>query len=149
MFMNIDMWIVWLVLMVIFLVIEAVTLGITTVWCAAGCLVAAVMDLCGASVTAQVIAMITVSVVCFIACLIWIRPMFDAKHKRELSPTNADRVLGQEGIVIRTIEPMDGKGQIKVLGQVWSAKADKVIAEGSKVKVLSMEGVKLIVEEVK
>ena len=75
--------------------------------------------------------------------------MFDAKHKRELSPTNADRVLGHEGIVIKTIDPMDGKGQIKVLGQVWSAKADKVIEEGSKVKVLSMEGVKLIVEELK
>ncbi|SEV96466.1 Membrane protein implicated in regulation of membrane protease activity [Ruminococcaceae bacterium KH2T8] len=149
MFMNVDMWVVWLVLMVIFLIIEAATLGITTVWCAAGCLVAAIMDLLGAPVGAQVIAMIAVSVVCFIACLIWIRPMFDAKHKRELSPTNADRVLGHEGIVIKTIDPMDGKGQIKVLGQVWSAKADKVIEEGSKVKVLSMEGVKLIVEELK
>ena len=49
---------------------------------------------------------------------------------------------------MRTIR-VTGKGQIKVLGQVWSAKADKVIDEGSKVKVLSMEGVKLIVEEVK
>ena len=141
MFMHVDMLVVWLVLMVIFLIIEAATLGITTVWCAAGCLVAAIMDLLGAPVGAQVIAMI--------ACLIWIRPMFDAKHKRELSPTNADRVLGHEGIVIKTIDPMEGKGQIKVLGQVWSAKADKVIEEGSKVKVLSMEGVKLIVEELK
>ena len=148
MFMNVDMWVVWLVLMVIFLIIEAATLGITTVWCAAGCLVAAIMDLLGAPVIAQVIAMISVSVVCFIACLIWIRPMFDAKHKRELSPTNADRVLGHEGIVIKSIDPIEGKGQVKVLGQVWSAKADKPIEEGSKVKVLSLEGVKIIVEEV-
>ncbi|MCR5529528.1 MAG: NfeD family protein [Saccharofermentans sp.] len=145
---TISMWIVWLILMVAFLIVEAVTLGITTVWCAAGCLVAAIMDLLGAPVAAQVIAMIIVSVVCFVACLIWIRPAIDAKHSGKTDPTNADRVIGKEGVVIKAIDPMAGQGQIKVLGQVWSAKADKAISEGAKVKVLSMEGVKLIVKEV-
>ena len=141
---TISMWIVWLILMVVFLIVEAVTLGITTVWCAAGCLVAAILDLLGVPVAAQVITM----VVCFVACLIWIRPAIDAKHSRKADPTNADRVIGKEGIVIKAIDPMAGQGQIKVLGQVWSAKADKAIDEGAKVVVLSMEGVKLIVKEV-
>ena len=145
---TISMWIVWLILMVVFLIVEAVTLGITTVWCAAGGLVAAIMDLLGAPVAAQVITMIAVSVICFVACLIWIRPAIDAKHARKADPTNADRVIGKEGIVIKAIDPMAGQGQIKVLGQVWSAKADKTINEGATVKVLSMEGVKLIVKEV-
>ena len=145
---TISMWIVWLILMVVFLIVEAVTLGITTVWCAAGCLVAAILDLLGVPVAAQVITMIVVSVVCFVACLIWIRPAIDAKHSRKADPTNADRVIGKEGIVIKAIDPMAGQVQIKVLGQVWSAKADKAINEGAKVEVLSMEGVKLIVKEV-
>lgn len=146
--MQFSMWILWLILTIVFAVIEAATLGLTTVWCAIGSAVACVMDLLGAPVEAQLIVMIAVSVVCFIICMIWIKPKLDAKHRLETEPTNADRVLGQEGIVIKTIDPMEGKGQVKVIGQVWSAKADTIIAEGQKVKVKSMEGVKLIVEEV-
>ncbi|MBO4242770.1 MAG: NfeD family protein [Clostridiales bacterium] len=147
MVMGIPMWVIWAVLTVVFLIIEAITLGLTTIWCAAGCAVAAVLDLCGVSETVQLIAMVAVSVICFIICMIWVKPMLDAKHKRDLEPTNADRVLGKEGVVIKTIDPIEGKGQIKVMGQVWSAKADKVIEEGTKVKVISMEGVKVKVED--
>lgn len=146
MVMGIPMWVIWAVLTVVFLIIEAITLGLTTIWCAAGCAVAAVLDLCGVSETGQLIAMVAVSVICFIICMIWVKPMLDQKHKRELEPTNADRVIGKEGVVIKTIDPIEGKGQIKVMGQVWSAKADKTIEEGTKVKVISMEGVKVRVE---
>ena len=104
-----------------------------------------VMDLCGASVLAQVITMIAVSIVSFVICFIWIRPIIDRKGRGSV-PTNADRVIGQEGIVIKDIDLIEGKGQVKVMGQVWSAKADGNIAEGAKVRVLSMEGVKLVVE---
>ena len=146
--MNIPMWVVWLILVIIFAAIEAATLGLATVWFAIGAGVAMVMDLCGAPVVAQVITMIVVSIISFIVCFIWIRPKIDRKGK-VVEPTNADRVIGQEGIVIKAINPIDGKGQIKVMGQVWSAKAESPIEENSKVKVLSMEGVKLVVEEIK
>jgi membrane protein implicated in regulation of membrane protease activity len=142
-----EMWMLWLILTVVFAVIEAATLGLTTVWCAIGSAVAAVMALLGAPVSAQLITMIVVSVVCFIICMIWIKPKLDAKHKTA-EPTNADRTIGQEGVVIKTIDPLEGKGQVKVIGQVWSAKADKTISEGAKVRVKAMEGVKLIVEEI-
>jgi membrane protein implicated in regulation of membrane protease activity len=141
------MWVIWAVLTVVFLIIEAITLGLTTIWCAAGCAVAAVLDLCGVSETVQLIAMVVVSVICFVICMIWVKPMLDQKHKRELEPTNADRVIGKEGVVIKTIDPIEGKGQIKVMGQVWSAKADGPIEEGTKIKVISMEGVKVRVEK--
>jgi len=147
MVMGIPMWVIWAVLTVVFLIIEAITLGLTTIWCAAGCAVAAVLDLCGVSETVQLIAMVVVSVICFVICMIWVKPMLDQKHKRELEPTNADRVIGKEGVVIKTIDPIEGKGQIKVMGQVWSAKADGPIEEGTKIKVISMEGVKVRVEK--
>ena len=53
-----------------------------------------------------------------------------------------------EGIVTKDIDPIEGKGQVKVIGQVWSAKSEHPISEGTKVKVLSLEGVKIVVEEV-
>ncbi len=145
---GLDMWIIWAILMVIFLVVEAFTLGLTTVWCAVGCIVAGIMDLCGASLTAQIIAMITVSVISFILCMVLIRPIIDTKSKSK-EPTNADRVIGQEAFVIKAIDPIEGKGQVKVMGQVWSAKASKDIPEKTRVKIVALEGVKLVVEEVK
>jgi len=145
--MSMPMWVLWLILLVVFAIIEAATLGLTTVWFAVGSGVAMVMDLCGAPVLAQIITMIVVSIISFIICFIWIRPIIDRKGRGNV-PTNADRVIGQEGIVIKDIDVIDGKGQVKVMGQVWSAKADNNIAEGTKVIVLSMEGVKLVVEAI-
>ncbi len=145
--MSMPMWILWLILLVVFAAIEGATLGLTTVWFAVGAGVAMVMDLCGAPVLAQIITMLIVSVISFIICFIWIRPIIDRKGRGNV-PTNADRVIGQEGIVIKDIDVIDGKGQVKVMGQVWSAKSDNNIAEGTKVKVLSMEGVKLVVKAI-
>ena len=143
-----QMWIVWLIILIVALVIEAATLGLSSVWIAFGALVALIMDLLGAPVLAQVIVMIAVSVVCFIICIIWIRPIIDSKRSKETIPTNADRLIGKEGIVIVSIDVDECKGQVKVMGQVWIAFAKKNIPEGKKVKVLGMSGVKLEVEPI-
>jgi len=143
--MGIPMWILWLILLIVFAIIEALTLGLATVWFAIGSGVAMVMDLCGAPVGAQIITMIVVSIISFIVCFIWIKPIIDKKGK-VVEPTNADRLIGQEGVVIKDIDPIDGKGQVKVMGQIWSAKSDAEISEGNKVKVTGLEGVKLVVE---
>ena len=145
--MSIPMWVLWLILLIVFAIIEAATLGLATIWFAIGAGVAMVMDLCGASVLAQVITMIVVSIISFIVCFIWIRPIIDRKGRGN-EPTNADRLIDQEGIVIKAIDPIEGKGQVKVMGQVWSAKADSNIEEGSRVKVVSLEGVKLVVTQI-
>ena len=66
--------------------------------------------------------------------------------------TNADRLFGEEAVVIKEINTLESKGQVKVRGDVWSAKTsdpNKVIPEGAKVKVIKTEGVKLLVEEIK
>ena len=63
-------------------------------------------------------------------------------------PTNLDMVVGKTGVVTEKIEK-DGIGEVKVLGKKWSAYSDKEVEENSKVKVLSINGVKLKVEEIK
>ena len=142
----ISWWVFWLVFAIIMFVIEVVTTGLATLWFALGAIVAMVMDLCGAPLPAQIIVMAVVSVVSFVLCMIWIRPKLESLRKKNIQHTNADRLIGREGVVIVPLNGMEGKGQVKIDGQVWSAKADTDIAEGIKVTVKSIEGVKLVVE---
>lgn len=144
--MNISWWIIWLVIAVVMFVIEAVTTGLATLWFGIGAVVAMIMDLCGASVASQIIVMAVISAVCFAVCMIWIRPKLESLRKKNIQHTNADRLIGREGVVIVPLNATEGKGQVKVDGQIWSAKADTDIAEGVKVTVRSIEGVKLVVE---
>ena len=141
----ISWWIIWLIFAVIMLVIEIATTGLATLWFAVGAIVAMIMDLCGASVASQIIVMALVSIVCFILCMIWVKPKLESLRKKNVQRTNADRLIGREGIVIVPLNATDGKGQVKVDGQVWSAKADEDFAEGTKITVKSIEGVKLVV----
>ena len=141
-------WIIWLIVFVVMLIIEAATTALATVWFAAGALVAMIMDLCGAPHNLQIIVMAAVSVVTFIICMIWIRPKLESLRRANIQRTNADRLIGMEGVVIVPVDPVEGKGQVKVEGQVWSAKAENSIAEGTKVKIRAIEGVKLIVDPV-
>ena len=144
--MNISWWIIWLVIAVVMFVIEAVTTGLATLWFGIGAVVAMIMDLCGASVASQIIVMAVISAVCFAVCMIWIRPKLESLRKKNIQHTNADRLIGREGIVIVPLNATEGKGQVKIDGQIWSAKADTDIAEGVRVTVRSIEGVKLVVE---
>ena len=139
-------WIIWLIVFVVMLIIEAATTALATVWFAAGALVAMIMDLCGAPHNLQIIVMAAVSVVTFVICMIWIRPKLESLRRANVQRTNADRLIGMEGVVIVPVNPVEGKGQVKVEGQVWSAKSESAIDEGTTVKIRAIEGVKLIVD---
>ena len=141
-------WIIWLIIFIVMIIIEAATTALATVWFAAGALVAMIMDLCGAPLNLQLIVMAAVSVVTFAICMIWIRPKLESLRRANVQRTNADRLIGLEGVVIVPVNPVEGKGQVKVEGQVWSAKSESSIKEGTKVKIRSIEGVKLLVEPV-
>lgn len=142
-----EMWVVWLIITAIFLVVEAMTMGLTTIWCAAGSVVALLLDLCGVGPVGQVVAFVLVSAALFVVFLIWIKPALKGKEVIKTIPTNADRIIGQEAVVIEAINPIDGTGQIKVLGQVWSAIADSNIEKDSKVQVTAISGVKAVVSK--
>lgn len=144
--MNISLWVIWLIIAVFMLIIELATTNLVTIWFTVGALVAMVMDICGASTASQIITMAVISLVCFVLCMLLIRPKLESLRKKNMQRTNADRLIGREGTVIVPLNAMEGKGQVKVDGQIWSAKADSDIAEGIKVLIKSIEGVKLVVE---
>ena len=104
----ISTWVIWLVVAIIMLVIEVVTTGLATLWFALGAIVAMVMDLCGAPLASQIIVMALVSIVSFILCMIWVRPKLESLRKKNVQRTNADRLIGREGVVIVPFDSVNG-----------------------------------------
>lgn len=133
----------WLAFAVILGVIEAATVNLVTVWSAVAAVLAAILASFGASGYAQLSAFVVLTGV----LLAVTRPVARKLIKKRAVPTNADRVIGAAGTVVEDIDPIENKGQIKVLGQLWSAKSKDgiVIAAGSRAVVVALEGVKAVV----
>ena len=139
---SVSMAVIWLALAVIFLIIEAITVGLATIWFAAGAFAAFVLSLLNVPVLAQVVIFLAVS-----CCLIvFTRKIFVEKLRTGSESTNVDALIGETGIVTEEIRPLT-VGQVKINGQVWSAlgKDDETIEKDRLVKVIAIEGVKLIV----
>ena len=139
--------IVWLVLLIVFAVGEAVTVGLTSIWCAAGALGALITSTLTENLLIQIIVFLALSFV----TLLLVRPLARKYFIPRRVATNADRILGQEGIVTEDIDNLEAKGQVKVSGTVWSARSqrDEVpIPAGTRVRILRIEGVKVFVAPV-
>ena len=134
----------WLVLFVILALFELVTVNLVSIWFSIGALITTFVSL----VTDNLMIHLAVFTISSILLLLLTKPFVKKMRKKEGVPTNLDMVIGQKGIVTETIEK-DGIGEVKVLGKKWSAYSDKEVKENSKVKVLSINGVKLKVEEIK
>lgn len=132
----------WLILFVILIILELCTINLTTIWFAFGALLAYVTSLFFDNVLIQTTVFLVVSV----ATLIFTRPIVKKYLLKKPSRTNADMLIGKVGIVTKEILK-DNVGEVKIDGKYWSAKSNKKIKEGSKVEILSIEGVKLIVEK--
>ncbi len=137
--------IIWLVVLAILLVIEFLTLGLTTVWFAGGALVAFLVSLAGGPLWLQLLLFIAVSVV----LLLFTRPLAVKYLNKDVQKTNVDSILGQKGIVTATIDNLKAEGQVTIQGMEWTARAKNgnTIEKGKVVRVTAVEGVKLIVEE--
>ena len=136
----------WLIAMVLFGVLEAVTVGLTSIWFAVGALAALIAASLGAFALVQVIVFLVVSFV----TLLLLRPLAQRYINDRKEPTNADRVIGREAVVTQAIDNLKGEGQVNVSGAVWTARSQEEapIPAGARVRVLRIEGVKVIVSPV-
>lgn len=141
--------IIWLVLMVLFLAVEAASVTIVSLWFAAGALAAMVISLLNGAVWLQTVAFLAVSV----ALLTALRPLVRKYFTPKLTATNVDAIIGSTGLVSVAIDNMDASGQVKLGGMVWTARSTTgaPIPEGTRVRVDRIEGVKVFVtpEEIK
>ena len=134
----------WMVLLILCIGIEVLTLGLTTIWFAAGALVAIFAALLYMPIFVQVILFLVVSLV----LLFFTRPIAVKYFNRDRVKTNVESMVGRQAIVTGEIDNLQAKGQVTVSGQEWSARSwdDRVrIPEGAVVVVAAISGVKLIV----
>lgn len=143
--MMLNMPAIWLVLMIVLLVIEGIVPGLVSIWFALGALAALLSAILGAPVWLQVVWFLVISIV----SLILTRPLAKKYVNGRAVPTNADMLIGQECIVTEDIDNVAGHGAVSVGGKVWTARTldpEQKAAAGQTLKVVRIEGVKLIVE---
>ncbi|MBQ2803195.1 MAG: NfeD family protein [Lachnospiraceae bacterium] len=140
-----EMMILWLVVLVLTIGIEACTLGLTSIWFAGGALIAIIAAALNAPVVLQVILFLVVSLL----LLIFTRPIAVKYFNKDRVKTNVESLIGRQAIVTSEIDNLHGIGQATVGGTEWTARsydAEERIAVGTVVEIVSIDGVKLIVK---
>ena len=137
---------IWLVVLVLLLIAEALTVQLTTIWFAGGALVAAVAAWLGAGLPVQLILFFIVSFV----LLLFTRPLAMKSLRKGTTRTNVDSLIGQKAVVTQRIDNLAQTGQVRINDIEWMARAvsdDIMIPEKAVVVIREVRGVKLIVSE--
>ena len=132
----------WFIAFIVLLFIELISVNVVTIWFAIGAVAALITTIFTDSVLIQSIVFIVVSAV----ALVIMKPIMKKFKVFNITPTNSDRVIGKVGEVTKKIDTNE-YGEVKIFGNTWTATSDEVIDVGERVKVQSIEGVKLIVKK--
>lgn len=137
------MQILWLAAVIAFIILEAVTYQMLSIWFVVGSIGALIAALCGAEFWVQMTVFLALSVV----LLIVFRPLAVKKLKTNFK-TNADAAVGKKVIITQEVDNVKGTGEAKLDGMVWTVRteSDKVLSVGDVAEVKRIEGVKLIVD---
>ena len=140
-----EMYVVWIILLIAFIILETITVSITSIWFACGAVAAMIISMFFSnSLPAQIIVFFLVS-----ALMLWrTRPLVAKYITKQKVATNADRVIGMTGTVTQKIDNIMGQGEVYVDGKRWTARSANgaVIEDNTLVNILWIEGVKVIVE---
>ena len=140
--MEIDM-IVWLAVLIVAIIVEIITMGLTSIWFAGGALIALIAAALNGPLWLQIACFVVVSVL----LLVFTRPIAIKYFNKGRVRTNAEGIVGKKAIVVSTVDNLQGIGQVSVEGQEWSARSaddGSVLEQGSVVEVVAISGVKLI-----
>lgn len=132
----------WLIFFIILVIIELITVNLVTIWFAFGALVTSLVSL----YTTDTVILLAVFTLVSLLLLLITKPIVKKLKVKKVVATNLDQVIGKTGVVTEPIAK-DKIGEVKVLGKRWSAYSDREISKDKKVKILSISGVKLKVEE--
>lgn len=136
---------IWIAAIIVFGVVEAATAGLTSIWFVLGSVAALIAAVCGGPLWLQLVLFFAVSV----AALAVTRPLVTKLMKKDIKPTNADRVLGGVARVTERIDNDVPTGAVYIDGKTWTARSadGSAIEKDEMVRILRMEGVKLYVEK--
>ena len=138
--------IIWLVLLVMFVMTEASTVAVVSLWFAIGALAAMIANLLGAEVWLQAVVFLVVS--CSLLCAL--RPLVRKYFTPKLTRTNVDSVVGSMGLVTSEINNITSQGQVKLGAMEWTARSTsgEPVKAGTRIRVDRVEGVKVFVTPV-
>ena len=143
------MWQVWLIIAGVCFIIEMATVGFFVFWFGIGALLSMLVSIfCPENILLQSIVFVVSSVI----LLFLTKPLVDRFTRKDKKvETNAYSIICKKGIVIQDINSTYGIGQVKISGEVWSAKSDDndIIKKGSQIEVVKIEGVKAVVKPIK
>lgn len=133
----------WLVLLILSLVAEGATAAVTSIWFAAGALVAMIAAMLDAQLWLQILLFMVVSIL----LLLSLRPLLKKYITPKKIRTNIDSVIGSQGVVVETIDNIAATGRVKLGGMEWSARSvsGETIESGTVITVEKIEGVKVFV----
>ena len=137
---------VWLAALVLFVVIEIATMGLTTIWFAGGALIALILAMLEVSFYVQLGVFLVISIVLLVST----RPLAMKFFNAERVKTNVNSIIGKQAIVVAQINNLKEEGQVIVNGMEWSARSyeeGKIIPPGTVVEVKEIRGVKVMVME--
>jgi membrane protein implicated in regulation of membrane protease activity len=139
------MWLVWLIILVLSLVIEAATAALVSVWFAAGALVCLGLSFIpGLPYWGEIIIFLGVSLGTFLA----IRPYISKIMKKRTIRSNVDSLVGEKGIVVTPVDSLHW-GAVRLKGVIWTAvpvKEGDTFDEGETVRIKAIDGNKLMIE---
>lgn len=136
---------VWIGLIVLAVIAEATTEQLVSIWFVGGGIAGLILSILNVDPLIQILVVVAVSLILLIA----IRPFARKKLDFEKTGTNADRNIGKTGVVLEDISNKEEHGQVKVLGNIWTARSalgDDIIMKDTEVNIIRIEGVRLIVE---
>lgn len=133
---------IWFIIAIVAGIVEMITVDLVSIWVAVGCLVAAIMAALKLPLLYQLIAVLLVSV----GLGIITRPYCKKLLRGNITATNSDRLIGKTAVVTKSFTDEE-RGEVKIAGEYWTciSKSHQSFNEGDHVKVLAIEGVKLVV----
>ena len=135
----------WIIVLIAAIAIEATTMGLTTIWFAGGAFVALIIELLNGGFLLQTIVFLIISLI----LLFYTRPIAMKYFNKEREKTNLDSLIGKQAIVTSSIHNLQETGRVMVDGNEWTARSNdtsKSFEKSEVVRIVSIEGVKLIVE---
>ena len=136
----------WLIILVVALIVEIATMGLTSIWFAGGALIAWGMAVIGFGTMVQIVVFIVASLLLMILTRPLAVKFFNVKRQK----TNAESLIGQCAVVIEEVDTIKAQGRVEIHGMEWSAKTDEPdgkIPVGRVVVVNGIQGVKLIIRD--
>ncbi len=135
-------WIFWLVLVIVLSFVEIATVSLVSIWFVASGIVAMILSF----FIEDTAIITTIFILLGIFLLVISRPIVNKLRSKDNEKTNLDRIIGETAIVTEDIKK-NVVGEVKVDGKRWSAVSKEKCLKGATVKVLKIDGVKLIVEK--